>query len=309
MTDDTQQRQGGRRDLAAVDTAAVEVVKDELARGRMKAFLGRYADDITAVAPRHVPPQAFLGLAAAYVRRSPDLRNAAAVNPGSLVLALRECAALGHLPMPKTYALVAFRSKNAPGGWQIQGIESYHGVVDRMFRAGGVRAVHCEVVREHDPVARFQRGRMALPLHEYDEFATPAERGALKAVYAWAELQSGALSAVAWLNRYAVARRRASSHANADRFWGRGFDVATEVRELLPEGEGPNTEAMWRKSALLELETWVPTSAEYRWEVAQSTAARDLPTRDGYQEPLPEQDQLAGTVDAEVVDTTEADRP
>jgi recombination protein RecT len=298
MTDTPQAtRPAGGRDMAAVDAAAVEVVRDELARGRMAAFLGRYADDITSVAPKHVPPEAFLGLAAAYVRRSPDLRQAAAVNPGSLVLALRECAALGHLPQPKTFALVAFKAKDAPGGRQIQGIETYHGVVDRMFRAGGVRAVHCEVVRETDPVARFQRGRMSLPLHEYDEFATPAERGALKAVYAWAELQSGALSAVAWLNRYAVARRRASSHANADRFWGRGFNVATEVRELLPEGEGPNTEAMWRKSALLELESWVPTSAAYRWEVAQSTAAQALPTKDNYQQPDPEE---TITVEAEI---------
>src|SRR5204863_3066981 len=106
--------------------------------------------------------------------------------------------------------------------------------------------------------------RDQLPRHEYDEFASPAERGPLKAVYAWARLPRGAVSQVAWLNRPEVLRHRAMSRsagkAGGGNFWG-------------PEdGEGPNTEAMWKKTALHVLEGFVPTSAEYRMQLAAAEA-------------------------------------
>ena len=231
-------------------------------------LITEYAPRFGAVVPGHIRVEAFVELALAYVKRSPDLLANAMANPASLILALRECAALGHMPMKGIYALVPMRDKNSPGGLTIVGMEEWRGVVERMFRAGGVTSVHVETGRDNDRVLSFNRTRHVLPDHEYDEFASPADRGPLKAVYAWARLFNGGTSQVAWLNRHEVARHRAMSRTKDGTFWGAGGDVAG-----YPAGEGPNTEAMWRKTALHVLEGFVPTSAEYRWQVAKAEAA------------------------------------
>jgi len=234
-------------------------------KGTLSDFIASYEGDFAQVVPRHVNVGAFVGLAAAYVRRDQYLRQAASVNPASLILALRECAVLGHVPVPKVFALTAFNDKNAPGGKTIVGIETYHGVIERMYRAGGVQAVRVEVGRERDPVLRWNPTRMRLPDHDFDEFASPEDRGPLKAAYAWATLMGGATSQVVWLNRHDIARIRAMSpsgrKAGGGNFWGPPW----------PD-EGPNTVPMWKKSALHRLETFVPTSAEYRWQLASSEA-------------------------------------
>lgn len=236
-------------------------------------LIRRYERNFAAVVPRHVSIDAFIELALAYVKRSTDLLAYAQANPASLVLALRECAALGHMPMRGTFALVPFNDRHAPGGKTIVGVEEWRGVVERMFRAGGVTSVHVEVGRENDRVLAFNRIRDQLPRHEYDEFASAAERGPLKAVYAFARLIGGGVSDVAWLNRHDVERFRAMSKtamakdAGGGSFWGPPWP-----------GEGPNTAAMWKKTALHRLEGLVPTSAEYRWQAAAAEAgARDWP--------------------------------
>lgn len=229
--------------------------------------------DFMGVAPKHVDAEAFVGLALAMVRRDKYLQEAIAVNSMSFIHALRECAALGHLPMKGIVALTAFNDKNAIGGKSIVLIEQYQGVIERMYRAGGVQSVHVEVGRENDAVLRFNRTRDKLPVHEYDEFASPEERGPLKAVYAWAVQLDGSLSYVSWLNRHAVARSRAASasvrfakpHNPGGNFWGPEWPK-----------EGPNTEAMWKKTALHRLEAYVPTSAEYRWQLARAQHAGPL---------------------------------
>lgn len=221
----------------------------------------RYEGDFATIMPKHVAPETFVGLAIAYVRADKYLPTAVRANPGSLVRALREVAAWGHLPMKGTAALVAYKSKKpADNGWNITAIEEVGGVLQRIYRAGGVTAVHADVVREKD-TARFQRTSMALPYHEYDEFADPAERGPLKAVYAYATLLSGQPSTVVWMPRATVMKHRAASKSG-DAFWGPAW----------PD-EGPWTEDMWKKTAIHKLSTLVPSSAEYRWQMAASEAA------------------------------------
>lgn len=265
------------------------------------AVIGSYRAEWAAIAPDHVDPAAFVALAAAYVRRDSYLTDAFKANPASLILALRECAALGHVPRKGEFSLVPFKDRNAPGGWSIVGVEEWRGVVERMFRSGGVNAVHVSVGRENDQVLSFQKGRDPLPLHTYDEFAGRDGRGPLKAVWAWADLHTGQPSDVAWLNRHDVARHRSMSKTamkaggNGGNFWG-------------PEwpGEGPNTEAMWRKTALHVLEGLVPTSAAYRWSVAKSGAAAAAP-RAG----VPDVDPAASTdwLDGEVIDAPTSGPP
>ncbi len=233
----------------------------------MRTVLAEYRRDIAAIVPAHVNPETFMGLALAYVRRDPYLSLAAAANPLSLVIALREIAALGHVPMKGTAALVAFRSKkDGDGGWSIAAIEEVGGAIQRVLRSGGVITVHSEVVREKDH-ARFQRTKMVLPEHEYDEFADPQERGPLKAVYAYATLPGGQPSTVVWMPKGVVMKHRnasktATKDATGGNFWGPAW----------PD-EGPWTEDMWKKTAVHKLSTLVPSSQEYRTLLAQTEAA------------------------------------
>jgi recombination protein RecT len=236
-------------------------------RKPLEQLLERYEGDFAAVLPKHTTPQAFIGLAMAYVRADPKLNQAAAFNQDSLIMALRRIAAWGHMPMKGVAALVPFRSDMAKhpedNGWRIEAIEEVGGVKQRMFRAGGVKGVHCDVVRDKDR-ARFQRTTMKLPFHEYDEFIDPLDRGPLKAVYAWADLTDllgGGTSPVVWLTKSQVLKLRAISKSG-DAFWGPPWP-----------NEGPWTEDMWKKSAVHKLSNEVPMSAEYLWQVHASQAA------------------------------------
>lgn len=244
--------------IAGTDVALIEA-------GQTTKFIEQYAPSFAAVVPRHIDPTAFVELASAYVRRDKRLREAAKANPGSLIIALRECAALGHLPMKGTYALVPFKNRQAPGGWEITGVEEVGAVIERMFRAGGVQSVHAEVVRQNDPVFRWSRNGGSLPVHEFDWSASTEERGPLIGTYCWARLLGGGTSECVVLNRHQVQKYRNVSKSG-DAFWG-------------PEwpDEGPWTEAMWIKTGLHRLERYVPTSAAYRWELAASEAAAGRP--------------------------------
>lgn len=253
---------------AAGATRADLAVQQALPRhNALNTLLSAYTEDLRAVMPKHTNADAFFGLAMAYVRRDNFLERAAAANPLSLVIALREIAALGHMPMKGTAALVAFQSKKeGHNGFQVQMIEEVGGAIQRILRAGGATAVHAEVVRDKD-YARFNRTKMVLPEHDYDEYADPVERGPLKAVYAYATMLGGGYSTVVWMPKGVVMKHRSSSRSatkddSGGNFWGPPW----------PE-EGPWTEDMWKKTAIHKLSTLIPSSAEYRWELAATEAA------------------------------------
>jgi len=172
-----------------------------------------------------------------------------------------------------------------PATWSITGIETYHGVIERMYRAGGVQSVHCELVRRNDRF-RWDAMNQRVTVHEYDPFMSDEERGELMGVYAWARLFTGGMSQVVWMNRAEVMKHRAASRSG-DAFWG-----------------GPWEPSMWRKTGLHGLEIYVPTSAEYRWTVALSGSATasgfagipDVPVLE--YGPSPDD----GPIDAELVD-------
>lgn len=292
-------QRGGRTQNAPPSEAASKAI--ELAREGPKQLLTQYQREFASIAPRHIDGPAFVALAAAYVRRDEYLMRAMVEDTASLILALRECAALGHVPRKGEFALTAFYNKKV-GGYSVVGIEEWRGVVQRMFRSGGVRAVHVATGREADPVLRFQRGRDLLPVHEYDEFASREDRGPLKAVWAWADLLHGGVSDVAFLNRHDVGRLRAMSktatyvkegqaEATGGNFWGPAWP-----------GEGPNTEPMWKKTALHQLEGLVPTSSGYLWEVAAAGAnAANTTAPGGYVPDVDPGVQRTDWVDAEEV--------
>lgn len=294
MTEPAEQTQPRRGPVAR----GKELIRIGQFEGTATQLIKEYQGNLSRVMPRHVGAEAFTGLAVAYVANDAKLHDAATANPASLIVALRECAALGHMPVKDTFALVPYNDKNSPGGKRVVGIETYHGVVERMFRAGGVQAVTAEVVREND---RYVRGRTSTtpPEHEFDDFAHgPDSAGPLRGVYAYAVLLNGATSHVVRMGLEDIAKHRAKSRSG-EAFWGPEWPK-----------EGPWTPAMWMKTALHALEVWVPTSSEYRWQVAASQSAASGPWP-GVPPGVPGSEGGAPAVsgdieDAEIVETGES---
>lgn len=214
-------------------------------------LLDNYSGDLARVMPKQTTPEAFMGLALSYVRKSPDLTDAARKNPGSLMFALRECAALGHMPMKGIFALTARKDRNAEGGVRILGIEEVRGTIERMYRAGAVTSVKVETVRETDNF-RWSPTRMLLPEHEFDALASFEDRGPLVGVYAWAIMADGVTpSKCVVMGKSRVMLHRAK--AATKMIWDSEWDFQ-----------------MWEKTALHALEKVVPTSAEYMAQRAKS---------------------------------------
>lgn len=275
--------------------ASTELDRRVASDGLVKV-LGSYAGNFARIIPAHVNVDTFVGLAAAQVTRDARLFEAAKVNPESLISALRECAAKGHVPEKGTFALVPYNNHRAKGGREVVGIEEVRGVIQRFYRGGGVVAVHAAVVREHDPFTGPPRVGAMPTRHVVDPFASPEQRGPLVGVYAWADMHTGVPSHVVWLNRHDIVKYRNSSRSG-DAFWGPAWP-----------GEGPWTADMWQKTALHRLEKWVVTSAAYRWEVARAGAAAEQPMDGVPPRPAhPEMPEPPDVVDAEVVDPESGD--
>jgi len=226
------------------ETVSTAVAK----RNGAEALIERYSNDFATVLPSHIKPATFVRLAQGVLRRNPQLQNAATKNPGSFLSALLEAARLGHEPGTEQYYLVPF-------GGEVQGIEGYRGVIERMYRAGAVASVKAEVVREGDEFA-YDPGEMDRPVHKVDWFG---DRGPIKGAYAYAVFKDGSTSKVVVINRQYIeqVKRESKSAGRPDSPW-----VKWE-------------EAMVLKTVAHRLEPWVPTSSEYRREALRAVAEAD----------------------------------
>jgi recombination protein RecT len=165
------------------------------------------------------------------------------------------------------------------------GIVGYQGYVELMYRAGAVSSVIAEVVYARDGFA-YQPGRDEVPVHEIDWDAD--DRGALRLVYAYARMKDGATSKVIVLNKVAIARVKDKADGVDSEYSPWKTDEA----------------AMWLKSAVRQLQKWVPTSAEYIRE--QLRAVRDVaaepPTVAATQDPPNVNTETGEVLDGEIVD-------
>lgn len=214
------------------------------------ALLSEHRDRFAAVLPDHIDAKSFIGLASGALYRDPKLMEAATSAPGAFANALMRCAALGHQPGTEEFYLTPRKIKNV---LQVQGIEGYRGIIERMYRSGAVASVIVREVCEKDRF-EFIEGVHAKPVHEIDWFA--GDRGEMIGVYAYAVLNTGAVSRVVILNREDIERIKKSSD-------GATSDFSPWVK---------HERSMWWKSAARRLEPWVPTSSEYRREVIRATA-------------------------------------
>jgi recombination protein RecT len=249
------------------------------------ALLTAHRDRYAAVLPDHIEVKAFVGLASGALYRDPKLMEAATSSPASFANALMRCASLGHQPASEEFYLIPRRIK---GKMEIQGIEGYRGIVERMYRSGAVASVIVREVCANDTF-NFVEGVHDRPEHHIDWFG--GTRGDMIGVYAYAVLTTGAVSRVAILSRDDVMAAKAKSDGASSDYspWN------------------TNERAMWWKTAARRLEPWVPTSAEFRREVLRATAEAGLVQRDGGVLHQPGVDPVTGevddTIDADVVET------
>lgn len=220
------------------------------------AMIKTYSADFASVLPSHVKAETWVRLAQGALKKGrrvdnrPDnpfeLEQAAANNPGVFLAALLDAARLGLDPGSEQYYLTPRKVK---GRLEILGIVGYQGHIELMYRAGAVSAIVAEVVREHDEY-RYQRGIDEVPVHRFTPFARDAERGPLIGVYAYARMKDQSVSRVVELNRDDITRIKASSQgADGEYSPWRNHEAA-----------------MWLKSAVRQLQKWVPTSPEFRRE-------------------------------------------
>lgn len=252
--------------------------RDNNAESLTRRYQGQFAD----VLPEHIQSKTFVGLAIGALRRNKELEKAANANKGSFLNALLDCARLGHEPGTESYYLVPF-------GNEVVGIEGYRGEIERIYRAGAVSSVIAEVVYSSD-TWHMVPGQAETIAHEVDWDAE--DRGELRLVYAYARMRDGAYSKPVVLNKAQIAKikKEAKGAGRADSPWNKW------------------PESMWLKSAVHQLEKWVPTSAEYRREQLRAAVEADnlrTPRQTvSHARDIPDErvDPDTGVIDAEIVE-------
>jgi len=221
------------------------------------------AAHLKSLLPAQLDLDSFLGTAQAALYNNADLMAGAENSPDSLMIALTECASLGHYPDGKNYYLTPRKRKGQP---IVLGVEGYRGVVQRMYNSGLVGKVVVREVCERDEFD-FTEGMDDYPVHRfaassertgagYFGRAGSVHRGDMVGVYAYAKLISGDYTRVALLSREDVLAARAAGG------WKDGDEYSPWNREDggpdHPEFRG---RSMWWKTALKRSEPWTPTSA------------------------------------------------
>lgn len=222
-------------------------VRDEDVRSLVSSQVWAQRKQFGTLLPASVDVEVFAGCAASALYKNQQLAATAMRNPDSLLVALRDCARLGHQPGTDEYALTV-------RGGGVLGIEQYQGVIHRMYRAGAVLSVHAEVVTKQE---QLERRDPLPPIHHVpgnDWMIRDIRVENLKGVYAYAILEGGVCSRVVVMGQAQVLTHREKAATKA--IW-----------------DGPFGLSMWMKTACHELEKWVPTSAEYRAERARADAA------------------------------------
>ncbi|UAK38342.1 recombinase RecT [Gordonia bronchialis] len=249
-----------------------------------------YASDFAQALPRHLDGSQWVRQSLAAIRKNSDIYKAANNNPPQAMRVLMEAARLGHTPGTDQFYLIPRGNKdlgyedyvNGRGETkkrkrqELTGIESYRGIISRMYRGGVVKSVIVELVRDGDQFV-YNPGVHDRPQHEVDWFG---DRGKVKGGYAFAVMDGGAISRVVVMSTEQINEHRARSDS-----WKNSWS-----RESSPWTT--DWEAMAMKTLVRQLEKWTLTSTEWR---EQQMRLAEL-ARQPESEPAPEE-----PIEAEVV--------
>jgi len=214
----------------------------------------RHKEDFATVLPTHVNADQWTRLVRGQFRTNPALERILQTNPGSVLHALMDCAQKG-LVLGDTYHLLPF-------GNEVTGTPDYTGLIELMYRAGEVAAVHVEIVYEGDHF-RYWPDQMDKPEHRPDWFGGGSSRSERKmiGVYAYATMHDGSTSQVVIMDEAAVHKVRAVSKT---------WQKSNSMWKLWPD-------RAWKKTAIRQLAKFVPTSTEYRTAKIRDVQAAQQP--------------------------------
>lgn len=229
-----------------------EVARQSEDQHKLSDVVAQRTKDFALVLPTHIRAETFVRLAQGALRKNQKLREHAMANPNSFLSALMEAARLGHEPGTDRYALLPITEKGQP---EILGIEQYQGEIQRFYRGGMVANVEAQVVFDNDEYD-FVRGVHPIPVHKWPKFANEKDRGKPIGVYAYSKLINGSYSRVVEMAEDEVMKHRAVARTKV--VW-----------------DGAWWKSMWLKTAIHELEKWLPASSEYQRQVTESLAASE----------------------------------
>jgi recombination protein RecT len=235
----------GKADTAPI-RAELEQVAQPSAQKDIIQLIRRNKPELEKLLGPSLTVEAFETATMTYLRMNPKLLEC---NPYSIVGGLRLGAQLGLSLGPLGHFYLA------PHAGEAVFILGYRGMVELAYRSGKLRRITATVVRDGDDF-QFRYGTRAVLDHVPQ--GSPGDREWL-AVYAVAELTNGGKPFEVLYPEDVEARRKRSA--------------------LGKQNKGPwetDTEAMWRKSAVRQLQRWLPQTPESAHGLATDETVPDL---------------------------------
>lgn len=282
-------------------------VMDEKKKQSISDLVVAYTTEFATALPSHLDGDQWVRQSLGALRKSPELVDAANNNPFEALRVFMEAARLGHVPGTKEFYLIP--RGNSDLGYekyvdkrgdqrsraikQLSGIEGYHGIVERMYRAGAVSAVKVQLVHANDGFD-FEPGVHLKPDHKVNWFK--GNRGDVIGGYAFADMVDGGVSQVIVMSLDEI-----NEHRDASDSW-----KYESSRANSPWSKWPNQ--MRKKTLARALEPWVPTSSEYLREkiriAAEVKAERDRIDREDRERAMRERAEAPVVVEGEVDEAT-----
>ena len=182
--------------------------KQEVARKPMRfAYVDQMQDQWAKVLPSVITPERFARVALSALSKTPKLQDALKTPQGKVTLstALMNCAELGIEPNGRLAHLIPYRN-NHTGGYDVQLIIDYKGIVELVMRSGQVARIHADKVCKND---EFEFNKGIVVTHRID---FQQKRGKPYAYYAEVTFKDGNTKAEAMdLEDIEAIRRRSKS--------------------------------------------------------------------------------------------------
>lgn len=201
--------------------------------------------------PKGMDPDWFLAEVRVAVARAPGLLDCDRV---SVIDALTTCAQLGLSPSGRLGSawLIPFKTRCTL-------VIGYRGLIDLAYRSGEVVSIGAQVVYENEPFDVVEGFDITINKHDRDV----DDPGALRAVYAWAEMRGGyKVRVLMWRREVLAIKARAPGAAKTDSPW--------HTHE--PE--------QWKKTALRRLGKLIPLSPQKAQGLQRALEAEDAEFED-----------------------------
>lgn len=249
---------------------ANEIVKRNLA----SELVDRMQNEWAKVLPECCTPKRFARVALSCINKNPEMQTALQTPQGktSLMSAFMTCAEFGLEPNGRHAHLIPFKD-NRNGGYQIQLIFDYKGIVELVRRSGQVKRIHASEVCEND---LFEYDKGEIQRHTID-FRKP--RGKAYAYYAEVTFNDGSVQSEV-MTVEDIEKIRARSKA------GKAGPWVTDYAEMA------------KKTCFKRLSKWLPLSPEARDVIDRDNEAEFEPVQKRSRFESPADDYIETTAES-----------